>query len=403
VTGSARLRIGITCYPTFGGSGVIAAEVGQELARRGHRVHFICQDLPTRLDPGAENVFFHAVQPREYPLFQDQPYTLALASRMVEVTEYEGLDLLHVHYAIPHAASAYLARQILGARAPRLVTTLHGTDITLIGNDASYLPITRFSIEQSDAVTAPSRYLVDATRAEIGIADSCAIEVIGNFVDTSRFVPDRRGREHTLGWLFPDARSGGASWDDCAMLVHVSNFRAVKRIDLVVRAFAKLAKSAAGTDAVLVLIGDGPERGPAQALVRSLDLQRRVCFLGNRDDCVPVLQAADLFVQASDSESFGLAALEAQSCGVPVVSTRVGGVPEVILDEETGLLAPAGDHEALAAAAATILADPSMWKRMSAAARASAVDRFALSAAVDRYEACYRRILTPTSTSPTTP
>lgn len=400
MTAAGRLRIGITCYPTFGGSGVIAAEVGQELARRGHRVHFICQDLPTRLDPGAENVFFHAVQPREYPLFQDQPYTLALASRMVEVTEYEGLDLLHVHYAIPHATSAYLARQILGPRAPRLVTTLHGTDITLIGNDASYLPITRFSIEQSDAVTAPSRYLVEATRAEIGIADSCAIEVIGNFVDTTRFVPDRRGREHTLGWLFPDARPDGASWNDCAMLVHVSNFRAVKRLDLVVRAFARLA---AATDAVLVLIGDGPERGPTQALVRSLDLQRRVCFLGNRDDCVPVLQAADLFVQASDSESFGLAALEAQSCGVPVVSTNVGGVPEVILDGETGLLAPAGDHEALAAAAARILADHSMWRKMSAAARGSAVDRFALTAAVDRYEACYRRILVPTSISPTIP
>jgi N-acetyl-alpha-D-glucosaminyl L-malate synthase BshA len=390
VNAERRLRIGITCYPTFGGSGVIAAEVGQELARRGHRVHFICQDLPTRLDPLAENVFFHAVQPREYPLFQDQPYTLALASRMVEVTEYEGLDLLHVHYAIPHATSAYLARQILGTRAPRLVTTLHGTDITLVGNDASYLPITRFSIEQSDAVTAPSRYLVEATRSELGIADSLAIEVIGNFVDTALFVPDRRGRDHTLDWLFTHGAPDGLAWSDCAVLVHVSNFRAVKRLDLVVRAFAKLA---AGRPAVLVLIGDGPERGPAQALVRSLDLQSRTCFLGNREDCVPVLQAADLFVQASDSESFGLAALEAQACGVPVVSTNVGGVAEVILDGRTGLLAPAGDHEALAAAAATILADHAMWKRMSAAARTSAVDRFALSAAVDRYEACYRRIL----------
>jgi len=418
LSAAKRLRIGITCYPTFGGSGVIAAEVGQELARRGHRVHFICQDLPTRLDPNAENVFFHAVQPREYPLFQDQPYALALASRMVEVAEYEGLDLLHVHYAVPHATSAYLARQILGARAPRLVTTLHGTDITLVGNDASYLPITRFSIEQSDAVTAPSRYLVEATRAEIGIADSCEIEVIGNFVDTVRFLPDRRGREHTLDWLFPDGAPGSAmvgttdstpsgamdgapggamdgapgptSWNDCAMLVHVSNFRAVKRIDLIVRAFAKVAAS---RPAVLVMIGDGPERGPAQALVRSLGLQRRTCFLGNREDCVPALQAADLFLQASDSESFGLAALEAQSCGVPVVSTNVGGVPEVILDGETGLLAPAGDHDALAAAALSILADESTWKRMSAAARANAVTRYALSAAVDRYEACYRRLL----------
>jgi N-acetyl-alpha-D-glucosaminyl L-malate synthase BshA len=384
---SARLRIGITCYPTFGGSGVIAAEVGQELARRGHRVHFICQDRPTRLDAEAENVFFHGVQPRDYPLFQDQPYALALASRMVEVAEYEGLDLLHVHYAVPHATSAYLARQILGARAPKLVTTLHGTDITIVGNDASYLPITRFSIEQSDAVTAPSHYLVEATRAEIGVAN--AIDVIPNFIDVDRFVPGRAGRDHTLGWLFPDCeRSDG--WDDTAVLAHVSNFRAVKRIDLVVQAFAKVA---AQRPAVLVMVGDGPERGPAQAMVRSLGLQQRCCFLGNREDCVPILQAADLFVQASDSESFGLAALEAQACGVPVVSTDVGGVAEVIRDGETGLLTPSGDAEALAAASGSLLGDEERWKRMSDAARRSAAGRFARAAAVDAYEACYRRVL----------
>jgi N-acetyl-alpha-D-glucosaminyl L-malate synthase BshA len=384
---SDRLRIGITCYPTFGGSGVVAAEVGQELARRGHRVHFICQDRPARLDAEAENVFFHGVQPRDYPLFQDQPYALALASRMVEVTEYEGLDLLHVHYAVPHATSAYLARQILGARAPKLVTTLHGTDITIVGNDASYLPITRFSIEQSDAVTAPSHYLVEATRAEIGVAN--AIDVIPNFVDVDRFVPGRSGRDHTLGWLFPDcSRSDG--WDDTAVLAHVSNFRGVKRIDLVVQAFAKVA---AERPAVLVMVGDGPERGPAQAMVRSLGLQRRCCFLGNREDCVPILQAADLFVQASDSESFGLAALEAQACGVPVVSTAVGGVAEVIRDGETGLLTPAGDAEALAGAASALLGDRERWERMSNASRRSAASRFARAAAVDAYEACYRRVL----------
>lgn len=385
-----RLRVGITCYPTFGGSGVIAAEVGHELARRGHRVHFICQDLPARLDPDAENVFFHAVQPREYPLFQDQPYALALASRMVEVAEYEGIDVLHVHYAVPHATSAYLARQILGERAPHLVTTLHGTDITLVGNDASYLPITRFSIDRSDLVTAPSRYLAAATRTELGIADDCEIEVVPNFVDTERFVPDRSGREHTLGWLFEAGVPGGAGPADTAVLVHVSNFRAVKRVDLVVQAFAKVA---AARPAVLVMVGDGPERGPAQALVRSLGLQARCCFLGNREDCVPVLQAADLFLQASDSESFGLAALEAQACGVPVVSTRVGGVPEVIVDGETGLLAPAGDADALAAAALSLLDGRARWEQVSAAARRSAVSRFGRAAAVDLYEACYRRVL----------
>ncbi|MFN2374902.1 MAG: N-acetyl-alpha-D-glucosaminyl L-malate synthase BshA [Candidatus Binatia bacterium] len=385
----ARLRIGITCYPTFGGSGVIAAEVGQELARRGHRVHFICQDLPARLDHLAPNVFFHAVQPREYPLFQDQPYTLALASRMVEVAEYEGLDLLHVHYAVPHATSAYLARQILGAKAPRLVTTLHGTDITLVGNDASYLPITRFSIEQSDAVTAPSRYLVEATRREIGIRDDVDIEVIGNFVDTDLFVPDRSRRAETLAWIFPDSLAGSPA-ADVAVVVHVSNFRPVKRVDLVVKAFAKLA---ATRPALLVLIGDGPERGPVQALVRSLGLQKRCCFLGNREDCVPALQAADLFLQASDSESFGLAALEAQACGVPVVSTAVGGVPEVIRDGETGLLAGSGNADALADAASRLLGDAELWRKMSAAARRGAVENFGLASAVDRYEDCYRRLL----------
>jgi N-acetyl-alpha-D-glucosaminyl L-malate synthase BshA len=382
-----RLRIGITCYPTFGGSGVVAAEVGQELARRGHRVHFICQDLPTRLDAEAENVFFHGVQPRDYPLFQDQPYALALASRMVEVTEYEGLDLLHVHYAVPHATSAYLARQILGARAPKLVTTLHGTDITIVGNDASYLPITRFSIEQSDAVTAPSQYLVEATRRELGIANG--IEVIPNFIDTDRFVPGRQGRDHTLGWLFPDCERADG-WDDTSVLVHVSNFRAVKRIDLVVKAFAKVA---AARKTVLVMVGDGPERGPAQTLVRSLGLQQRCCFLGNREDCVPILQAADLFLQASDSESFGLAALEAQACGVPVVSTEVGGVPEVIVDGKTGKLVPSGDADALAVAALSILGDRSSWDRMSEASREVAAARFGRAGAVDGYEACYRRVL----------
>jgi N-acetyl-alpha-D-glucosaminyl L-malate synthase BshA len=327
------------------------------------------------------------VQPRDYPLFQDQPYALALASRMVEVTEYEGLDLLHVHYAVPHATSAYLARQILGDRAPKLVTTLHGTDITIVGNDASYLPITRFSIEQSDAVTAPSQYLVEATRRELGIANG--IEVIPNFIDTDRFVPGRQGRDHTLGWLFPDCERADG-WDDTSVLVHVSNFRAVKRIDLVVQAFAKVAAS---RRAALVMVGDGPERGPAQALVRSLGLQKRCVFLGNREDCVPILQAADLFVQASDSESFGLAALEAQACGVPVVSTAVGGVPEVIVDGTTGLLVAAGDADALAQAALALLGDRARWERMSAASRESAAARFARAAAVSSYEACYRRVL----------
>jgi N-acetyl-alpha-D-glucosaminyl L-malate synthase BshA len=380
----APLRIGITCYPTFGGSGVVATEIGQELARRGHRVHFICQDIPTRLDRFADNIVFHAVEPPSYPLFQHQPYALALASRMVEVADYEGLDLLHVHYAVPHATSAYLARQILAERAPKVVTTLHGTDITLVGNDASYLPITRFSIEQSDALTAPSQYLVEATHRELGIDSRLPIDVIPNFVDTERFCPDRSVRAHCLARLFPDARA------ETALAVHVSNFRAVKRLDLLVAAFECLARE---NDARLVLVGDGPERSRVQALVRGHGLAERVRFLGNREDFVEVLQAADVFLQASDSESFGLASLEAQACGVPVVATRVGGVAEVIEDGVTGLLTEAGNAEALATAAARVLAVPEDWREMSEAARRRATASFSMPAVLDRYERCYRDCL----------
>ena len=379
------MRIGITCYPTFGGSGVVATELGTLLARRGHRVHFIAADVPARLDTLVENVFFHAVEAREYPLF-DHPYTLALTSKMVEVATWESLDLLHVHYAVPHATSAYLARQILGARAPRLVTTLHGTDITLVGGDPSFLPITRFSIEHSDALTTPSRFLEGATRALLG-EHPRAIDVIPNFVDPAVFAPAARDFR-AIAHLFERTRGGFAT--PPAVLFHGSNFRPLKRVEDVVRTFAAVR---AARPAVLVLVGDGPERSRAELLVRQLGLAPDVCFLGNQRAFAPVLAQADVFLLTSETESFGLAALEAMSAGVPVVATRTGGVPEVVEEGRTGLFAPIGDVPALAAAVLEVLADPSRWANMSAAARARAVRDFGPEEMVDRYEAVFTRVL----------
>lgn len=368
----SALSVGITCYHTFGGSGIIATEIGLELARRGHRVHFICAEPPARLAAATPNVFFHAVALRDYPLLLEGQYPLALASRMVDVALHEGLDLFHVHYAVPHATSAYLARQILGARAPRLVTTLHGTDITLVGNDRSYLPITRFSIERSDGVTAPSQYLARATRENFSL--DRAIEVIPNFVDTERFAPS------------PRRRAPGAP----ALLVHGSNFRTLKRVDDVVEIFARVRRR---RPARLALVGDGPERPRVEAELGARGLLADVELLGERLDFVSVLQAADVFLLPSETESFGLAALEALSCGVPVVASRVGGLPEVVRDGEDGFLFAVGDVEAMAAAAARLCDDTALRRTMGEAARAGAVARFSRGPMVTRYEACYERVL----------
>lgn len=367
------MNIGITCYPTFGGSGIIATEIGLELARRGHRIHFICSDVPWRFDRHAGNVFLHEVEARDYPLFEHSPYVLALASKMVEVATFHGLDLLHVHYAIPHATAAHLAREILGARAPRLITTLHGTDITVVGNDHSFLPITRFSIERSDGVTAPSRYLAQATRENLALPE-LPVEVIANFVDTSLYTP-RSG---------PRARR----------IVHNSNFRPVKRVVDVVAVFAEVCRTRA---CELTLIGDGPERSRVERMVHDLGLAHAVTFLGKRRDFVQELQESRVFLQPSETESFGLAALEAMSCGVPVVASRVGGVPEVVLDGETGVLCEVGDVASMARAVGRLLDDDAEHARQSANARRRAVDCFALRPAVDAYEAYYRKI---TSSSP---
>ncbi len=367
------LAVGIACYPTFGGSGIVATEIGRSLARRGHRVHFLCSAIPGRLDPARDGVAFHAVTAPPYPLFDASPYTLALCSKMVQVAERERLDLLHVHYAVPHAASAYLARQILGARAPKVVTTLHGTDITLVGSDESFLPITRFSILQSDALTAPSEYLCRATHEKLAIPTGSVIDVIPNFVDTDWFRPVERAR-------------GGPP-----LVVHGSNFRPLKRVPDVVRVFARVRRAL--PEARLLLVGDGPERPRVALEVRALGLEDAVEFAGERADVVPLLQRADLFLLPSETESFGLAALEAMACGVPVIASRVGGVPEVVEDGAGGLLFPVGDVEAMAEGALALLGDRARCSKMGQLARARAVERFAREPIVDRYEALYRRLL----------
>jgi L-malate glycosyltransferase len=367
-----KLAVGITCYHTFGGSGIVATEIGLELARRGHRVHFICAEPPARLDPATPNLTFHRVELRDYPLLLEGQYPLALASQMIAVAEQEHLDLWHVHYARPHATSAYLAKQILGPRAPRVVTTLHGTDVVLVGNDPSYLPITRFSIEQSDGVTAPSAFLAQATRDNFGVTRP--IEVIPNFVDTERFRPNGPGSE--------------------LVVVHSSNFRPLKRVDDVIAVFERVARK---SPARLVLLGDGPERPRIEELVRAHGLGDRVEFLGETRDVAAVLRRAHVFLLPSETESFGLAALEALACGVPVVASRTGGLPEVIREGEDGYLLPVGDIEAMAAAVGRILGDGALQRRLAATARAGAVDRFARAPMISRYEAYYDKVLSSSS------
>jgi len=368
---SAPLSIGITCFPTYGGSGVVATEIGLSLAARGHQVHFICSALPSRLSALPPNVVFHPVVAPHYPLF-DSPYALALASKMVEVTQRTRLDLLHVHYAIPHATSAFLAGQILGPARPKVVTTLHGTDITLVGMDASFAPITRFSIAQSDGVTVPSQSLRTQTYEALGVPRSVAIEVIPNFVDTALFRPPSR------------APAG------VPLLVHTSNFRAVKRVGDVLRIFAAVRQR---LPCELALVGDGPDRGPVEALARELGVHAHVRFLGERRDLAELLQGASVFLLPSELESFGLAALEAQSCGVPVVASSVGGIPEVIQHGATGFLHPVGDVAAMAQSVVRLLEDSSLHRAMSRQARAQVEQKWPRETLVSRYENYYRQVL----------
>ncbi|PSR01317.1 MAG: N-acetyl-alpha-D-glucosaminyl L-malate synthase BshA [Bacteroidetes bacterium QS_8_68_28] len=373
------MNIGITCYPVYGGSGVVATELGKALAKRGHRVHFISYSMPFRLGHVAENISFHEVTVNTYPLFEYPPYSLALTSKMVDVVQHEALDLLHMHYALPHATSALLARQILktqGERVP-IVTTLHGTDITLVGQDPSFRPVVNYSINQSDGVTAVSEYLRQETQEHFDIG--CDMEMIPNFIDTDRF--RRSQKDHFKQALCPDGEK---------VLVHVSNFREAKRAPEVVDVFSKLR--AEGFDLKLLLVGDGPDRVPTERLARERGVYDDVRFLGKQEPVEEILAIADVFVMPSGSETFGLAALEAMACGVPVVASNIGGLPELVVDGETGYLCPLGDVDAFAERAARLLGSEEHQSEMAAAARRRAVEVFDIDKVVPRYEDYYERV-----------
>ena len=373
------MKIGITCYPTYGGSGAVATELGLELARRGHEVHFITYDSPFRLRGYTERVFYHQVDTRmgRYPLFDHFPYTLALASKQHEVALREELELLHVHYAIPHATTAYLAREMLKRDRPvHVITTLHGTDITLVGQEASFYGITKFSIEQSDGVTAVSNYLRDETYRAFGCG-TCDIRVVPNFVNLQEYRPGEPG---CRGKVAPEGHK---------VISHVSNFREVKRVKDVIRVFARIRRAMPAT---LVMIGDGPERVDAENEARDLAVMDDVRFLGRLDSVASLLQASDLFILPSQTESFGLAALEAMACGAPVVASRAGGLPEVIDDGVNGILEPVGSVEAMGRRAVELLRDPEKYAAMRAAAVAKA-EQFSANSIVPLYEAFYGEVL----------
>jgi len=370
------VNIGITCYPTYGGSGAIATELGIALAQRGHEVHFITYQQPFRLPSFLPNVFFHEVEVARYPLFEYPPYDLALAVRMHQVVLAHELDLLHVHYAIPHATSAWIAKEMLRPVRPSLpvVTTLHGTDITIVGQDPSYHTITKFSIEKSDGLTAVSRFLQIETWEAFGCT-ACRIEVIPNFIDPR--VYDRTRYAETIAGQFDGSRR---------VLMHISNFRPVKRVADIIQIFARVKQE---VPSVLVMVGDGPDRVVAEAEAQRLNVEDDVLFLGKIDAVAPLLAGADLFLLPSDRESFGLSALEALASGVPVVGTDAGGLPEVVRHGETGVLCKVGDIAGMADAAVRILSDDTRWREMSTLAIADSRERFSIDDVVGRYEAFY--------------
>ncbi len=369
------MRIGIVCYPTVGGSGAVAAELGKQLARRGHDIHVISYRLPFRLGDFQQNVCFHEVDVSSYPLFEYPPHDLALAVKMAESVREHGVELFHVHYAIPHAIAGFLAQQMLGERAPRMVTTLHGTDITIVGQDRSFFEITRFGIERSDAVTAVSDFLRRMTVAEFQVQSR--IDVVPNFVDVHDYLPGPADRA-------PLAAPGQK------VLLHVSNFRPVKRVLDVVRIFERVSRE---LDSVLLMVGEGPERSSAQALARRLGLVDRVRFLGTQNAIEEIAGLADVFLLPSELESFGLSALEAMACGVPVVGSDVGGLPEVVRHTESGYLLPVGDVEGMAARTIEILRCDERRREMGAAARHRVQSLFDAERVVGQYEAVYDRVL----------
>ena len=376
------MKIGITCYPTYGGSGVVATELGLELAQRGHQIHFISYAPPIRLRGQEPNIHYHEVEVSRYPLFEYPPYDLALASRMAEVAELYDLDLLHVHYAIPHSVSALLARQMMAAK-PRgrklpFVTTLHGTDITLVGLDRSYLPITRFSIEQSDGVTAISQYLQERTLREFDVKNN--IQVIYNFVNCDVYCRGEKVSESRQEYAPNGER----------LLVHLSNFRPVKRVTDCVEIFDRVRKQ---IPSKLLMIGDGPDRSRAEWLAVQKGIHNDVIFLGKQELVQEKLAISDILLLPSELESFGLAALEGMACEVVPIATRVGGIPELIEDGKSGYLAEVGDVDTMSRYAIELLSDEQALRTMAKASRAVAQSRFCSSKIIPQYEDFYRRVL----------
>ncbi len=362
----STFRIGVTCHSNFGGSGVIATELGLALAKRGHDVHFICANAPPRLIQ-QPNVTLHEVQSPTHPLLPHGDFTLALASRLAEVSQAHQLDLMHVHYAIPLATSAFLARELCGAGAPKLVTTVHGTDVLTLGLEPAFKPLVRQALLHSDAVTAPSRFLADAAKRDLQLNNE--VEVISNFVDTARFAPGKPG---------------------VPLLTHNSNFRSVKRMQDVVRIFAKVREQ---VPCELMLLGDGPERPAVEAFVAQLKLTPFVRMVGESKEVAPMLQQSTVFLLPSEVESFGLAALEAMSCGVPVVASNAGGIPEVVEHGKTGFLHPVGDTDAMAKSTLKLLQDSTLHRAMSLAAREACLSRWQTGPIVDAWETLYARLL----------
>ena len=370
------MKIGMTCYPTYGGSGIVATELGMELATRGHEIHFITYGNPIRLDTGIPGIHYHEVEVVDYPLFQHQPYTLALASRMSEVIRSEGLDLLHVHYAIPHAVSALLAQSVLDEhRRVPYITTLHGTDITLVGLERAYFPITRFSIQRSDGVTTTSRYLADKTRDVFGIEKK--IHVVPNFVNCELYKP---------------RKNAGYAQGSEKILIHISNFRPVKRILDCIQILKLVRKE---TPARLLMVGDGPDRKAAEALAQELGLSSYVEFLGKQEQIHQILLEADILLLPSELEGFGLVALEAMACGVPAVATQTGGVPEVIQNGIDSYMELPGDITAQAAKVGRLLQDEDLYSKISREARKTALKKFCATRIIPLYESLYKEISCP--------
>lgn len=372
------MRVGIVCYPTFGGSGVLATELGKALANKGHEVHFISYNQPARLDFFSENVFYHEVNIAKYPLFEYAPYETALAGKMVDIVQSAHLDVLHVHYAIPHASAALLAKQILqqkGIFIP-VVTTLHGTDITLVGREVTYEHVVSWSINESDAVTAVSHKLREETLEHFSIQRD--IDVVCNFIDFNRF--NKKPREHFKQMIAPNGEK---------ILIHTSNFRKVKRVEDVVAIFSKIIKE---IPAKLLLIGDGPERSHIEKVCRELNTTEWVTFLGKQEAVEEILSIGDLFILPSESESFGLAALEAMACEMPVISSNAGGIPEVNIHGVTGFLSDVGDVESMAQHAITLLKDPEMLNNFRKNALQQA-HKFDLRTILLQYEAIYQRVM----------